>query len=74
MIRKRSGVEIAEPQPRVKLTTTEIGKQRVVITLFCPTSEAFQMERAVSAVVLGEYWRRRNGVAAPSTHTPQEKP
>ncbi|MDZ7811432.1 MAG: hypothetical protein U5L11_17045 [Arhodomonas sp.] len=52
----------------------EVGKQRVVITLFCPTPEAFQMERAVSAVVLGEYWRRRNGAAAPSTHTPQEKP
>ncbi|WP_440997849.1 mechanosensitive ion channel family protein [Arhodomonas sp. SL1] len=73
VIRRRSGVEIAEPQPRVKLTTTEIGKQRMVVTLFCPTPEAFQMERAVSAVVLGEYWRRRSGVDAASARTPQGK-
>lgn len=59
VIRKRSGVDIAEPKPRVTLNTTDIGKQRVVVTLFCPTRKAFEMERAINSAVLGHYWRRR---------------
>ena len=58
-IERRSGVDIAEPQPRVSLRTTDIGKQKVAVTLFCPTRSAFEMERAVNAIVLEHYWRRR---------------
>lgn len=64
MIEKRSGIDIAEPQPRVYLATTDIGKQRVVVTLFCPTPKAFEMERAINTLVLEQYWRRRHPAAA----------
>jgi small-conductance mechanosensitive channel len=59
LIEKRSGVDIAEPKPRVALNTTDIGKQRIVVTLFCPTRKAFEIERAINSAVLGHYWRRR---------------
>lgn len=67
LIEKRSGVDIAEPQPRVSLATTEIGKQRVVVTLFCPTPEAFEMERAINTLVLEQYWKRRRPPAPETT-------
>jgi len=70
LIEKRSGIDIAEPQPRVSLATTDIGKQRVVVTLFCPTPSAFEMERAINTVVLEQYWRRRRG-SAPAAQAPQ---
>ncbi|QPL44626.1 mechanosensitive ion channel family protein [Halomonas sp. A40-4] len=59
VIRKRSGVDIADPQPRVTLTTTDIGKQRIGVTLFCPTPSAFEMERAINDAVLRRYWHLR---------------
>lgn len=59
MIRKRSGINIAEPHPRVTLTTTDIGKQRIDVTLFCPTPNAFELERAINDAVLRRYWALR---------------
>lgn len=67
LIEKRSGVDIAEPQPRVSLATTDIGKQRVVVTLFCPTPGAFEMERAINTLVLEQYWRRRRPATSDTT-------
>lgn len=66
LIEKRSGIDIAEPQPRVSLATSDIGKQRVLVTLFCPTPKAFEMERAINTLVLEQYWQRRAGAAAPA--------
>lgn len=62
-VERRSGIDIAEPQPRVTIRTTDIGKQRIVVTLFCPTPQAYEMERSINSIVLGHYWRRRNAVA-----------
>ncbi|QNI01791.1 mechanosensitive ion channel [Halomonas sp. SH5A2] len=59
-IRKRSGIDIADPQPRVTLSTTDIGKQRIGVTLFCPTPSAFEMEHAINDAVLRRYWDLRN--------------
>ena len=70
VIRKRSGVDIADPQPRVTLTTTDIGKQRIGVTLFCPTPSAFEMERAINDAVLRRYWQLRTTAnALDSTYT-----
>jgi len=66
LIRKRTGIDIAEPHPRVSLTTTDIGKQRIGVTLFCPTPSAFELERAINDSVLRRYWQLRNG-ESPST-------
>lgn len=59
-IEKSSGIDIADPQPRVMLSSTEVGKQRITVTLFCPRTEAYAMERAINAVVLTHYWRGRS--------------
>lgn len=64
MIRKRSGIDIAEPHPRVTLTTTDIGKQRLGVTLFCPTPSAFELEQAINDAVLRRYWGLRNMASA----------
>lgn len=64
LIEKRSGVDIAEPAPRVALMTTDIGKQQVTVTLFCPTRSAFEMERAINIAVFEQYWQRRGAAAS----------
>ncbi|CAM3345677.1 mechanosensitive ion channel family protein [Halomonas lysinitropha] len=64
LIRKRSGIDIADPRPRVTLATTDIGKQRVGVTLFCPTPSAFELEQAINDAVLRRYWQLRNMASA----------
>jgi small-conductance mechanosensitive channel len=64
LIRKRSGIDIAPPHPRVILGTTDVGKQRLDVTLFCPTHQAFELERAINEAVLRHYWRRRSTLAS----------
>ena len=64
LIRKRTGIDIADPHPRVSLTTTDIGKQRVGVTLFCPTPNAFELEQAINDAVLRRYWRLRSMASA----------
>ncbi|MGS2743285.1 mechanosensitive ion channel family protein [Halomonas sp. LS-001] len=64
LIRKRSGIDIADPHPRVTLGTTDIGKQRLGVTLFCPTSNAFELEQAINDAVLRRYWLLRNEASA----------
>ncbi len=71
MIRKRSGINIADPHPRVTLATTDIGKQRIDVTLFCPTPNAFEVERAINDAVLRRYWRLRQSASA-STESARE--
>lgn len=66
LIRKRSGIDIAEPRPRVTLTTTDIGKQRIGVTLFCPTPNAFELEQAINEAVLRHYWQLRHTISSAS--------
>lgn len=63
MIERRSGFNIADPHPRVGISTTDIGKQKITITLFCPTPEAFETKQAIHSMVLSHYWRRRRDTA-----------
>jgi small-conductance mechanosensitive channel len=47
-IERRSGVDILDPESRVRLSTTDLGKYRLTITLFCPTRLAEPLEDAIT--------------------------
>lgn len=51
-IERRSGVDILDPETRVRPSTTDLGKYRFTITLFCPTRLAEPLEDAITWDVL----------------------
>ncbi|MBS1302695.1 mechanosensitive ion channel domain-containing protein [Loktanella sp. SALINAS62] len=51
-IERRSGVDILDPESRIRFSTTDLGKARVTISLFCPTRLAEVLEDAVTLEVM----------------------
>ncbi len=49
---RRLGVDVAGPEPFVSVTTTDIGKIRYLILLFCPIAKAPELERQISSEFL----------------------
>jgi hypothetical protein len=62
-IERRSGVDILDPGSRVRLSTTDLGKYRLTITLFCPTRLAEPLEDAITRDVVA-LCRARRGAEA----------
>ncbi|TNC59341.1 mechanosensitive ion channel domain-containing protein [Rubellimicrobium roseum] len=52
-IERRSGVDILDPEERIRYSTTDIGKYRVTISLFCPTRLAEPLESAITRDLIG---------------------
>jgi small-conductance mechanosensitive channel len=65
-IERRSGVDILDPETRVRPSTTDLGKYRLTITLFCPTRLAEPLEDAITWDVL-RIGRARGQLAAEGT-------
>jgi small-conductance mechanosensitive channel len=59
-IERRSGVDILDPESRVRLSTTDLGKYRLTITLFCPTRLAEPLEDAITWEVVALCRAQRN--------------
>ena len=51
-IERRSGVDILDPETRVRPSTSDLGKYRLTITLFCPTRLAEPLEDAITWDIL----------------------
>lgn len=51
-IERRSGVDILDPESRIRLSTSDLGKYRLTITLFCPTRLAEWLEDAITKEVV----------------------
>jgi small-conductance mechanosensitive channel len=51
-IRRRTGVEITGPEPRVLVSTTDVAKTRIAVSLFCPTRAAAGIQQAVTREVM----------------------
>ncbi|MCO6389256.1 mechanosensitive ion channel domain-containing protein [Aliihoeflea sp. 40Bstr573] len=51
-IERRSGVDILEPDSRIRFSTTDLGKQRVTVSLFCPTRQADVLEDAITREIM----------------------
>ena len=49
---RQLGVDVAGPEPVVGVTTSDIGKPRFPVTLFCPMRRAAELESALTAGVL----------------------
>jgi small-conductance mechanosensitive channel len=62
-IERRSGVDILDPETRVRPSTSDIGKHRLTITLFCPTRLAEPLEDAITWDIL-RYCRTQAAAAA----------
>jgi small-conductance mechanosensitive channel len=65
-IERRSGVDILDPETRVRPSTSDIGKYRITITLFCPTRLAEPLEDAITWDVV-RHCRMRATADAEST-------
>lgn len=51
-IRRRTGVGIMGPEPRVLVSTTDLAKVCLTVMLFCPTKSATPIQQAVTRDVL----------------------
>lgn len=45
LIETRLDIKISGPQPTVTISTTDIGKVRIAMSLFCPTKQAHKIEQ-----------------------------
>ncbi|MCQ3830250.1 mechanosensitive ion channel family protein [Microbulbifer elongatus] len=48
LIESRMGVDLAGTEPKIKITTSELGHDVVTITLFCPREDATDIEQKVT--------------------------
>lgn len=48
LIEKRAGVDIPGAEPRIRVRTTDAGKNEFTVIVFCPTSQAVAMEQRVT--------------------------
>jgi small-conductance mechanosensitive channel len=64
-IERRSGVDILDPESRIRFSTTDLGKPRVTVSLFCPTHLAEPLEDAITREVVGLIHRVRREEPAP---------
>lgn len=46
-VERKAGVDIPDPEPRVRLTTTDAGRYVFTATVFCPTKEAIAIEQRI---------------------------
>lgn len=59
---RRLGVEVTGPEPFVNVGTSDIGKTRFTVVLFCPTGRAAALEREIAGTFLRAV---KNGEFAP---------
>lgn len=54
-LERRAGVDLLDPEVSVRYTTTDIGKYRVNIRLFCPTGLAEKLENDISRDLMSDF-------------------
>ncbi|WGL17129.1 mechanosensitive ion channel [Microbulbifer bruguierae] len=60
LIESRMGVDLAGTEPKVKITTSELGHNVLTITLFCPREEATEIEQKVTEDFY-RFWYGKDG-------------
>lgn len=66
-IERRSGVDILDPESRIRFSTSDLGKTRITVSLFCPTNLAEALEDAVTREVMALVQTARKACEARST-------
>ncbi len=54
-LERRTGVDLLDPEVTVRFTTTDIGKYRVTIRLFCPTGRAEKLENDITRDLMSDF-------------------
>ena len=54
-LERRTGVDLLDPEMSVRYTTTDLGKYRVNIRLFCPTALAEKLENDISRDLMAAF-------------------
>jgi small-conductance mechanosensitive channel len=55
IIESRLDVNIAGPDPKIQVATSEIGDTQVLFTIFCPTDRAMDIEQSITSDFM-EFW------------------
>jgi len=53
-IERRAGVDLLDPEVRIRFSTTDLGKYRITITLFCPSARAEELETEIVCDLMAE--------------------
>lgn len=48
MIEKRAGIDIPGAEPRVRIRTSDAGRNEFTVIIFCPTAQAVELEQRVT--------------------------
>ncbi|MGV6807736.1 MAG: mechanosensitive ion channel family protein [bacterium] len=67
LIQKRLGIDLAGPEVDARLSTTDLGKSRFTVTIFCPTAEALNIEQKVIGDFL-DYWQAAKSMLDAKEH------
>lgn len=59
LIEKRLDIKISGPEPRVRITTSHEGHTEFTISLFCPTTEAMEIEQKVTEDFMRFWYEKR---------------
>ncbi|TGN61579.1 mechanosensitive ion channel family protein [Paracoccus liaowanqingii] len=54
-LERRTGVDLLDPEVSIRFSTTDIGKYRVNIRLFCPTRIAERLENDITRDLMAEF-------------------
>ncbi|PKH03872.1 mechanosensitive ion channel family protein [Psychromonas sp. MB-3u-54] len=61
IIESRLDVNIAGPDPKIQVATSEIGDTQVLFTIFCPTDRAMAIEQSITSDFM-EFWFKQKGL------------
>ena len=67
LLEKRLGIKLPGPESIVRMSTTDLGRNKFTITVFCPTEEAVKIEQKLTEDFM-EFWYSEENNIALSTH------
>jgi small-conductance mechanosensitive channel len=59
IIESRLDVNIAGPDPKIQVATSEIGDTQVLFTIFCPTDRAMAIEQSITADFMAFWFKEK---------------
>ncbi len=60
-VERRTRTDLPDPEPLVRLRTSDLGKLRLEVTLFCPSQAADQLESGITCDILAAFQPTASG-------------
>lgn len=64
-IESKLGITLAGPEPDVRITTNSTAKSELVVTIFCPTEEAVNIEQKITDTFMAFWYAEKAKVKSP---------